>query len=376
MPQGSTSASGQPDAPQPEDGWLDAADAEADGRWVDASNLAAVDAWGSAPLEPARPKFDPRCAYLAADAAAAEAASPPEPAPPAAARRPLLTDATASAGGALRAHSGVVAPGTAGGPANPEPGSSSEQAGKPGQQPDASRAAALSESTSSGAGAAVVQGGGREGEGERLEEAGLLARPGSERGRAGAGGAEEMPWRCKAVESGNAGGGLGLGLVGPNPSLRAPCGSSPAGREAGEVLKDAGEGVNGSAVAPDMESAGSGDEPSAATPRGGDTANALGAVGMLRLASLGGLAVGLDGNPALTLDGNPAMTLGGDDFGKRGALRLVAYGDEDGDSRSGVDEEDEGQTQTVNSLLKFAEPSSRCTSRLNMVCSTPKAHTL
>ena len=330
---------------------------------------------GAAPSEPARPKFDPRCAYLAAAAAAAEAASPPQPAPPADARRPLLTSATASAGGALRAQSGVVAPGTAGGPANPEPGLSLGQAGISGQQPGASRAAAPSESTRRGAGAAVAQGGGREGEGERLEGAGLLARPGSERGRAGAGGAEEMPWRCKAVESGNAGGGLGLGLVGPNPSLKAP-GSNPAGREAGEVLKDAGEGVNGLAVAPDMESAGSGDEPSAATPRGGEIANALGAVGMLRLASLGGLAVGLDGNPALTLDGNPAMTLDGDDFGERGALRLVAYGDEDGDSRSGVDEEDEGQTQTVNYLLKFAEPSPRCTSRLSTVCSTPKAHTL
>ncbi len=61
----------QPDEPEPAGGWLDAADADADGRWVDASDSAAVDAWGASEPERLQPEFNPRCAYLAAVAASA-----------------------------------------------------------------------------------------------------------------------------------------------------------------------------------------------------------------------------------------------------------------------------------------------------------------
>ena len=114
----------------PAGGWLDAADADAEGRtrWVDASDPAAVDAWGSgapasAPVLALNPKFDPRCAYLAAaaDAGADGGTLLPHPellhasrpilnGAPAAAPRPPATDALAG-GAAARGGRETTAPG-------------------------------------------------------------------------------------------------------------------------------------------------------------------------------------------------------------------------------------------------------------------------
>lgn len=113
---------------EPAGGWLGAADADAEGRtrWVDASDPAAVDAWGSgtpasAPVLTLNPKFDPRCAYLAAAAAGAGAGAPPDSEPPypdrvhpegglAEAAAPPATDAPGG-GAAAGACGGAAAPG-------------------------------------------------------------------------------------------------------------------------------------------------------------------------------------------------------------------------------------------------------------------------